>query len=793
MFGLVSEKRFSVLQEEMTLYKRTLEDVGWFNLSVEDGGQEAAFKEGVKKAILTSRIYYYRNPLAGHWCHLTTAFVFGEGVAAPKVMDKKASGVMQEEITRFWDDQDNKMSLTGFQAQQMLSNKIQYEGNLFFALFTDQEGNVRVRVMNATEIEDIIKDPDDTMRPLFYKVRKRTRRYDYISDNYTVSASSDFEYYPDVSLARPEDYGVPRAKLKEDVAIFHVKINCDINDKFGVPELYRALDWMKAHREMAGDLATLIRSLSTLGWKKKVKGGPARVNAIKALLQAKTDLSNIGPAAGSTQVENEGIETTPINTPQGGVKNAVDGLQQMTFMVCAGAGIFYHYFGDPSTGNLATAKSMELPMVKKFTNRQKLWSDIYTQIIQYQIDRKIEMGVLPGDAEYNESTKRMTYKTDYDRTLDHDFPPVIEEDLKSLAEALGMANDKNFITDDQAAQQFMLGMGVNNIDEELDKLRAQREQRKKDKPKQFTFPGMFGEPAPGGEENGGQPGEGEPAKPPKTPEPPEPSQGDAAKKAIKVKEAIEVNKKSQALRFARKTSWVMARMKDYARALGGHYRKFQREVREGIVVSGAGQAEFHADGSVKKRVSGDVPTLDGAISNLEVGMKNAARVYFPIAVDIGKKHLQKYLKESQIRETLFEAQGREAILLEEKLSWNDRYVMGSMLPAVREKVMAAARQPYETEAAFKAAINEAMTSMESRVGQYAGAFWSVEEAAVKEAGAGTGLMVNFAGADDGSTCQGCEDAMAGNPYPIDEAPEPGSHECDGNCRHALQILQPGEI
>jgi len=68
----------------------------------------------------------------------------------------------------------------------------------------------------------------------------------------------------------------------------------------------------------------------------------------------------------------------------------------------------------------------------------------------------------------------------------------------------------------------------------------------------------------------------------------------------------------------------------------------------------------------------------------------------------------------------------------------------------------------------------------------------VEEAAVKEAGQGTGVMVNFVGADDNATCDGCAEAMEGNPYLIDEAPEPGSHECDGRCRHALQIAEAGE-
>ena len=50
--------------------------------------------------------------------------------------------------------------------------------------------------------------------------------------------------------------------------------------------------------------------------------------------------------------------------------------------------------------------------------------------------------------------------------------------------------------------------------------------------------------------------------------------------------------------------------------------------------------------------------------------------------------------------------------------------------------------------------------------------------------------VNFCGADDEETCEDCRKAMAGNPWPIDQAPIPGKLECGDNCRHALQLTSP---
>jgi hypothetical protein len=45
----------------------------------------------------------------------------------------------------------------------------------------------------------------------------------------------------------------------------------------------------------------------------------------------------------------------------------------------------------------------------------------------------------------------------------------------------------------------------------------------------------------------------------------------------------------------------------------------------------------------------------------------------------------------------------------------------------------------------------------------------------------------FIGPDDNETCNGCEDAVEGNPYTIETCPQPGDQECMSRCRHAIQI------
>ena len=52
----------------------------------------------------------------------------------------------------------------------------------------------------------------------------------------------------------------------------------------------------------------------------------------------------------------------------------------------------------------------------------------------------------------------------------------------------------------------------------------------------------------------------------------------------------------------------------------------------------------------------------------------------------------------------------------------------------------------------------------------------------------------FVGPDDEETCPGCHAAVNGNPYTLENVPEPGSCGCGDKCRHMVQLrgdIPPG--
>lgn len=745
MFGIkiVDSGALASLVETITLQQRQLEDLTWDNLNNTDQDLTQYIKS-VGDMLKQSRTFAVNNPLAVQAMNLTTNFVFGEGLSRPKANDKK----VQEIIDEFWDDPDNKLSLTSYMAQIMLSNKLQYEGNIFFLEFIDLQGNIKLRVLNSTEVVDIIRDPRDRMRTAFYKVKLQNKKFNFASDSYEIG-DSQFVYYPDADVLDPEAYGIPSNKIGEG-RIYHVKVNSDINDKFGVSDLYVAVAWMRANKVAAQDLATMVKALSQFAWKKKVKGNQAAVNSIAASTNTASSLKNIMNTVGRTHVENQSVELEAVNIKDGGAKVGEIGIRQTKLMVCAGVGIFEHYFGDPSTGNLATAKSMELPMIKKFQSRQKLWQSAILTVLDHLIREKIEAGELSGSIMVDNKNGRRVYETTIDTNIDIDFPPIVEDDVKPWTDSLVIAKDNKLVSRETAARKFMSIANIDNIDDEIQKIDDEEEA---DRPEE-------GEVVPSG--------------------PPVQKRDPAEPDKEGIHEAIDVPDKVKA-RESKKYNFMLQKTNGYRKVIAGNFNRLKKRINDGTTLTEDNGEFYILDSSFRDDISVFIKD-----------MQDSAVLYFPQAVDIGEKYMKSILKDLGIKESesfcLCEVDKENQSFLREKIAWNDQYLRESLEVDMVRSVEDTVRVPYESKSKAMATVNHAVNKYESRLEMYVGAFWTVEEGAVKNTGKGSGLMVNFGGPDDESTCQGCIDAIAGNPWPIDQAPVPGSLQCYGRCRHILQVI-----
>ena len=757
IFGIevTSADELQEIREAYADLERVVEDIGWINVNSGGATSQEAAKEDFERMVQRSRLAFIKNPIVAQAVTLTTNYVFGEGVSEPKAA--KDNKEIQDIISEFWTSPDNKMSFTDTQSQIKISNKLQYDGEICFALRVDTDGSVYVRYFDPLSINKIINDPNDAMRPMFYK-RRVNQKDQYVPDY--SNGLAHLRKYKDIEWTSLLDsFGIKEEQVPENLFCYHVKINNDILDVRGIPEVYRALDWMNANSRINNDMALFIQTQAQFAWKKKFQGTKAQMQAVKSRIGQSTSLNNPARGAGSMLIENSKVSNEPIDLNPGSGQLFEIGIRRTLLMTVAAFGMMEHYFGDGAQANLATATAMELPMLKKFLARQKIWEGIYNTVLQFVIDMRL-FAVSYKYFEYNPMTNRATPRksADYkDRTIDIDFPPILEKDIKNLSDALGSAKSNQLVPIETAQRIFLQGLGVNNIDEEMQKEFAQEIQ---------PLLGAFG-------------------------------QGNKAKAAEGIRRLAkfverarlhrpnresfagrdQANSLKTAGRLAEKNKQVFRQMNAYLKEIGRAYNAFARDIKESM------RPQVGADGkwSVK------APNIKESAHKFSRDMVSASQRFFPKAAELGAQYSEARVAVKEAREAFALGRGEIDDFVDQQIDWNRGYVE-DMAPAIAENIRKKiAAHKFDTEADFYEAVDLAIKSQESRVGMYAGAFWTVEERAVKEFSRGSGINANFVGVNDDKVCEGCAAAIAGNPWPVETAPVPGEQDCVSNCRHALQL------
>jgi len=404
-----------------------LEDAGWINLSGQTGDVITS-QERITNLQL-SRLYATKDPMGKQAIRLWTDYTFGSGMAWDTEDDKT-----KKALEGFWDSQANQAVLSA-RGQRKSSDKLLIDGEVFFAIFLGPEGKAKIRLIDPLEITEIITDPDDKEDVRFYR-----RQW---SDVQGTLHETIYRSTTNIKgVATLDMYGKSIQKT-DDALVYHLTYNT-ITQR-GNPLLLPALIWMKYHTKFLASRIAVMLALAKFAWKSKVKGGQTAVDTIKA----KTNQQEI--SAGSQLVENMGVETTPIKTETGASAAYQDG-RMIKLMICSAVGIPEQYFGDISIGNLATAKTVELPMMKMFQSYQKVWEDTYQDIDEIILAHN----QIPEDKWY----------------IDRDFPAIAPADVIAIGQALTQILQvmPEFAYSPDVQQIALMTLGINDPAEVLDAL-----------------------------------------------------------------------------------------------------------------------------------------------------------------------------------------------------------------------------------------------------------------------------------------------------------------------------------
>lgn len=462
------DESMELLQERLVDLELALEDEGWER--VLSGNTEEFTRDALLRIVELARIMAIKNPLIKRGLTVQVQYVFGQGLSI-EATDAKINDVVQA----FLDDPKNQTELTSELAFQQKERELATDGNQFLVLFVSPStGRVRLRSIPFSQIEDVVSNPEDAKEPWFYKRVWTESTTDLVTGFTTVTQRT--AYYPDWQYrptTQPATIGTHPVHWYSP--IYHIKVGGYSDWKFGLSEVYAAIDWAKAYKSFLEDWATITRSLARYAWKATTKGGKKGVAAIKTRLATTQGAANreTNPPAtvAATAVMDEGVSMDPMRT-SGATTKMEDG-RRLLLMVAAAMNLPETFFGDVSVGTLATATSLDRPTELAMRSRQAFWTGILEQLCLFVITWAVRapkgalrgLGTIVRDGETGTETVRWTKGTD--PHVDVDFPPIVQIDPKARVDAI-VASSPKLPAARLIARLLLSALGEDDIDRLLD-------------------------------------------------------------------------------------------------------------------------------------------------------------------------------------------------------------------------------------------------------------------------------------------------------------------------------------
>jgi hypothetical protein len=340
---------------------------------------------GIQQIILISRLYYIKQPLMRRAIDVVAAYVFGRGVEISST-DDDANDVLNE----FFERNRGTFGPTAMVASQRAKSM---DGNLFWVFFADttDKGLVDARRLDATEIQEIASDPDDSDKEQFFKRTWTQRVFNPVTGSYETKPQTC--WYPALGFDPPiKPLTIGTDPVHWGRPVLHRKHGAVAKWSFGCPEGYPALEWIKTAARYMQSCATLAASHAQIAWDVTTKGGQAAIEGTKQQIQTQVNAqpgsqiwdNNPTPVNASMLVKGPGSEWKMVNSRGQGL----DPKEGLTYNVYVGNvfGIPPTWLGDMETSNLSTATTLDRPTELGMRCRQTEWEDDLTVIAKFVLE-----------------------------------------------------------------------------------------------------------------------------------------------------------------------------------------------------------------------------------------------------------------------------------------------------------------------------------------------------------------------------------------------------------------------
>ena len=473
------------------LYELLLQNVNW-QREINYSWLEFT-RWGIQQIILITRLYYIKNPIIRRLVDVCAQYVFARGCDITSE-DSDAQAQIKSFLER------NKRVLGRVALTESAKSKDR-DGNLFWVFFVDKaSGDCDVRMIDATEIQDIWTDPEDADVPQYYQRIWTQRQHDAASGSQATKTMQAWypaiDYAPPVKLETIKGYPV-----MWDTPVYHRKVGQVGKWLFGCPRLYPALDWAKEARRFLEACASVRQSLSQFAFSVSTKGGQQAIEGIKQQMETQVGPgapiwdTNPPAVAGASWISGPGTTLEAFKVQ--GATFSPDDVRWYVIMCCMVKGLPPTFLGDMQTSNLATATSLDRPTETVFLSEQEEWIEDLGVIVSFALSKSLrapggklrEACANPGaitvklaeralgkDGRMHYIEKKGLAKGD-DIEVRVDFPAIREGDIPALVtamvQAMSLGNRGGQIVgiDEKAGiLELMRFFGIPNADELIEEM-----------------------------------------------------------------------------------------------------------------------------------------------------------------------------------------------------------------------------------------------------------------------------------------------------------------------------------